>query len=180
MTDSLSNTVTHHLWQTGEGQSPPRVYAILDAARDERIYPKILSSSNESVCLHPGEKAEELAWVAPYLVALEHKDNLTRWVLNKGWGNSWGIFFRSNASFSELKRHFRSLLTVYDEEGKSLYFRYYDPRVLRIYLPTCNEEEIKTFFGPVDLFILEHEASEKLIKIGRGDGGILTENVKMG
>jgi len=179
MTDSLSNTVARHLWQTGAGDSPPGIYAILDAARDERIYPKIVSSRNESVCLHPGEKAEELAWVAPYLVALERKDNLTRWILDNGWGNSWGIYVRSNASFSELKRHFRSLLTVYDEEGRSLYFRYYDPRVLRVYLPTCNAEEINTFFGPVGLFILEDEAFENLMKIGRSDGGILTESVKM-
>jgi hypothetical protein len=179
MTSSLANTVIHHLWQTEEGQPPPRVYAILDAARDERIYPKILAANNESICLHPGKKAEELAWVAPYLVTLAHADALTRWVLTNGWGKSWGVFVRSHAAFSELKRHFRSLLMVYDEEGKSLYFRYYDPRVLRVFLPTCNAGEIKTFFGPVDVFVLENEDPAACLKIGPNDKGIRTEVVKM-
>jgi hypothetical protein len=34
-----------------------------------------------------------------------------------------------------------------------LIFRYYDPRVLRVYLPTCWPAEVSTFFGPVSAFI---------------------------
>jgi hypothetical protein len=30
-----------------------------------------------------------------------------------------------------------------------LLFRYYDPRVLRVYLPSCRPSELETVFGPV-------------------------------
>jgi hypothetical protein len=36
-----------------------------------------------------------------------------------------------------------------------LKFRYYDPRVLRAFLPTCNAGELKTLFGDVDQFFIE-------------------------
>ena len=37
------------------------------------------------------------------------------------------------------------------------YFRYYDPRVLRVYLPTCNARELQTVFGPVLRYLVEDE-----------------------
>lgn len=177
MTPAIATTVMNHLWQTREGEPRPRVYGILDAARDERIYPKIWSAANESVCLHPGQRAEELAWVSPYLVSLAQGDDLTRWVLETGWGRSWGIFMQSRAAFGELKRHLRALLTVRDEDGKPLFFRYYDPRVLRVYLPTCNADEIRTFFGPVDMFAVESENSRSFLKIARSAKGIRSEEL---
>ena len=48
-------------------------------------------------------------------------------------------------------------LRVTDESGRKLLFRYYDPRVLPIYLPTCTNDELTTIFGPVDRFVTETE-----------------------
>ena len=36
-------------------------------------------------------------------------------------------------------------------------FRFYDPRVLRKFLPTCNADELQTFFGKVETFFAEDE-----------------------
>ena len=66
----------------------------------------------------------------------------------------------SPAGLRELGRHFQAFIMVYDPQGKPLYFRYYDPRVFRIYLPTCNESELKTVFGPVNSFYVEGEDRE--------------------
>jgi len=146
-----------HMWWLDEGFEPPRVYALLDAARDEAIYPEIMGSGLESTCLFRGEKARELAWVAPYLVDLRREDPFTQWVVENGWEKSWGVFAGSPAALNEVKRHFRTFLTVYDEEGAPLYFRFYDPRVLRAYLPTCNESELGAVFGPIEYYLVEHE-----------------------
>ena len=62
-------------------------------------------------------------------------------------GQAWGIFLRSDDLLRTLRRHLRTFLRVKDESGRFLLFRYYDPRVLRIYLPTCHEGELKTVFG---------------------------------
>lgn len=155
--------VIDYLWWSDEGQEPFRVYALLDAARDEAIYPKILDSGVESTCLYRGEKATTLAWVAPYLVELHREDPFTAWLLENGWGNSWGVFVGSAAALSELKRHFRAFLMVYDEGDNPLYFRYYDPRVLRVYLPTCNAEELAVVFGPVISYVLEDVDGKALL-----------------
>ena len=61
------------------------------------------------------------------------------------------------ADLRTMRNHFRKLLTVYDPNGKPLLFRYYDPRVLRVYLPTCNAEELATIFGPINSYLLEDE-----------------------
>ena len=58
--------------------------------------------------------------------------------------------YELDATLEELRRHFRKFLKVEDPKGKSLIFRYYDPRVLRVYLPTCNAMELQTVFGPVN------------------------------
>lgn len=73
------------------------------------------------------------------------------------WGKNWGIFAQTQASLNEMRKHFRSLLTVYDETGKPLLFRYYDPRVFFTYLPTCTTAEIESFFGSVGYYLFESE-----------------------
>lgn len=141
-------------------------YAILDTARDKVIYPKIMNADVQSICLYHGAKVVELATVAPYLVHLKKNDSFTEWLLAQGWGNSWGIFLQAPAPFklNELQRHFRKFLMVYDEDGKPLYFRFYDPRVLRVYLPTCNETELETIFGPVNRYCVEGEDGNAMIE----------------
>ena len=44
---------------------------------------------------------------------------------------------------------------VYDHENQPMYFRFYDPRVLGVYLPECDIEEAATFFGPLTSIVIE-------------------------
>jgi hypothetical protein len=55
-----------------------------------------------------------------------------------------GIFASAREDIEGLRRQLRRLLRVQTEEGKTLLFRFYDPRVLRLYLPSA---EIATVFG---------------------------------
>ena len=167
----------HHLFRSEEGQTPQGTYAILDAARDDKIYPALADADIESLCLYLGEKADELATVAPYLLSLTREDPFTQWLMNNGWGKSWGIFLRSSASLKELHRHFRKFLMVYDEKGTPLYFRYYDPRVLRVYLPTCNGSELQTLFGPVVRYCVEGKTERQLIEFSCTEKFHLLQNV---
>ncbi len=143
------------LRQPAERGKKADVYAIVDAARKESIYSMLSKTDCELSCLFHGQRALELAEVAPYLVKLEPDSPFSDWLLDEGWGNSWGILVSSSTSMRELLRHFQSFLMVYDESGVPLFFRYYDPRVLRVYLPTCNAAELKVIFGPVDHFYAE-------------------------
>lgn len=137
-------------------ESYAQAFAILDGASVAGLDLSFAMFDPQYACLLPGEVAPDMAEVAPYLVLLQEGDPFTQWLLSHGWGHHWGIFGSARAGFSTLRRHFRKFVLTCDDQGKTMYFRYYDPRVLQIYLPTCNEEELREFFGPVVSFIAEN------------------------
>jgi hypothetical protein len=138
-------------------QQGARVFTIIDGASVPNLLKNLSIFDPEYICLYRGELEPDMAEVAPYLVFMERESEFTKWVLSKGWGEHWGIFGVTFADMPTLRKHFRKFLMVYDESGKSLYFRYYDPRVLRVYLPTCNAAELKTVFGPVVSYLVEDQ-----------------------
>ena len=93
--------------------------------------------------------------VAPYI--FESNDEIVSHYLELGWGKAWGLQLTTTASFDEIRKHFRKFLKVLTEDNKKVYFRFYDPVVLRIFLPTCSLQQLKDFFGPVEEFICEDE-----------------------
>jgi hypothetical protein len=171
--------VVDTLWQPVEGESPGNVYAILDAARDSLIYPEIQGADVESACLYEGEQARELAEAAPYLVRLQKDEPFIHWLFSNGWGRSWGIFLVSSVTFDDIKKHLREFIVVYNEEGIPFYFRYYDPRVLRRYLPACNEAELKILFGPVIRYCVEGEESDTIIEYFCNQGQLTDRIVQL-
>ncbi len=134
---------------------PEPLYAILDAALDPAIYLLMQSCEEEHQSLYEGTKGEELALVAPYLVRLPSGSPFLQTLIEKGWGKTGGVYLTSLAPFAEVRKHLRKFLTVRTEAGKELYFRFYDPRVLRLFLPTCKAEELAQLFGPISRFLLE-------------------------
>lgn len=144
------------LWPEGLS-TRVNVWAILDGARDERIFGAVDRTYQDKCCLYSGDLPWQLQMAAPYLVQLDREDRFTNYLLDNGWGNSWGVFLRSETSMKNLRRHLRAFLRVRDQSGQYLIFRYYDPRVLRIYLPTCTKEELRTVFGPIAQFITEDD-----------------------
>jgi len=136
------------------------LFAVLDSAREPGIPVELRRKGAEFSSLYRGEPEESLSSVAPYLVSLDPKAELMRWLLTNGWGKSWGIFLVSSTSLETLRQHFRRFLLVRDVAGKELYFRFYDPRVLRTFLPTCTGAETRRFFGPVGIYLMEAENGE--------------------
>lgn len=165
----------HRLFPAGERPSM-KTWTILDCARDEQIYGHVLQTSNQRCCLFAGALDPELAVAAPHLVALDPDDRLTATLLNRGWGRAWGIFLRSDAPMGELRRHFRTFLRVRGPEGQYLLFRYYDPRVLSVYLPTCTPGELNAVFGAtVRAYFTEQEDGDGLTEY-RFDGQKLIQS----
>jgi uncharacterized protein DUF4123 len=86
------------------------------------------------------------------------------WFQKDGYNKAWGIFAMSPATREELALHFRKFLIVNSEDGDEMYFRLYDPRVLRVFLPSCDEDQLKKFFGPVKKFAMESDDSNFIIQ----------------
>jgi hypothetical protein len=148
------------LWPAPLDEKAPRAFAILDAARDDAVYPAILAADCDWCCLYRGDAAVTMAEVAPYLVALDPASRFTPWLLEQGWGKAWGVFLTATVKMEALRAHFRRFIMAQLPDGRSVYFRFYDPRVLRVYLPTCTDEERKAIFGPVERYVMEGEEGE--------------------
>jgi hypothetical protein len=151
------------------------VFALVDGASVEGLLDRLYEDRPEYFCLWRGELAPDMAEVAPYLVELGPESAFTQWVLEKGWGNHWGIFAVSHDYLRALRQHFRRFTMVYDPDGKPLYFRFYDPRVLRVFLPTCTAEEIEEFFGPVLFYALEDEDDGRMLRFWKKPEGLKRE-----
>jgi Domain of unknown function (DUF4123) len=166
------------LWPAGMS-SRIAVYAILDGARDDMVYATVQASYLEHSCLYAGDLPKELMITAPYLVRLEEGNSWTQTILKRAWSNSWGIFLRTETSMTRLRRHLRTFLKVRDTRGRSLLFRYYDPRVMRVYLPTCTPSELETVFGPIDRFLMEDSLPENLLDFSREDGQLVLSTTQI-
>jgi hypothetical protein len=153
------------------------VYAVLDGASIPGLLAKLHQHQPDYSCLYRGELPPEMAEVAPYLVHLQVNTEFTSWVTGEGWGKNWGIFALSSSDLRNLRQHFRGFLTVYDPNTRPMLFRYYDPRVLRTYLPTCNSEELAAIFGPVDSYLVEDESGDGLLRFQLLSGALRSEKV---
>lgn len=124
-----------------------RLWAILDAACEPTLAARARAlGPARACCLWEAPRREEDLAVAPYLV---HLDATTLEILaGTLWAAPWGILAVSEADLRALRRHFRRFLTVHDPDHRPVYFRFYDPRVLRPFLEACDRKEIAELFGP--------------------------------
>ena len=133
------------------------LFALLDAAQDRRVLALLREQIHQFECLYEGKSAEDLANFAPYLTELAPGSKLLPELVRYGWANNWGVYVTSARPFAEVRKHFRRFLMVDTEDGKVLYFRFYDPRVLRAFLPRFTPEQTSDFFGPVEEYLAPGE-----------------------
>jgi hypothetical protein len=148
------------------------LYCILDGASVPELPMRLYETRAPNYCLFQGDLEPDMLYVAPYVVQLLPGNDMFDLVLNNGLGKHWGVFARSPHSIREMRRHFQSLVNVLDERANSFVFRFYDPRVLRRYLPTCSTEELETFFGKIHDYFAETEDGEELTRYNLEKGSL--------
>jgi hypothetical protein len=170
---TIAERLIAHLWPHDDSPATPQVYALLDGARDRRIVPMVRASGLEHRCLYSGSLSEPLERAAPYLVHLTPTASFTMELLQLAWGQSWGILTTvlPDCTIDEQRRHLRTLLRVRTEDGRALVFRFYDPRVLRIYLPTCTADETRSMFGPIAQLLAESAGGRRVCVYTPGEAG---------
>jgi hypothetical protein len=143
------------------------LFGLFDGAQDPRIAHWIRTGDSAWGCLYRGQIPSELVEVAPYLLKLDSRSATVRKLFEHGAGRNWAVFLASAAPLADLRQHFRRYLRVSSEDKKrTMLFRFYDPRVLRLYLPTCTPRERSAFFGPVDAFFLEKDGGFEVLEAG--------------
>lgn len=138
------------------------LYAVVDASRGARILELLREAVEPHRSLYQGARGDALEDVAPYLVGpFEPDSRLLERLVMEGWGKGWGIFCACRRPAAELRRHLRRFLVVeVHESGERVYFRFYDPRVLRRFLPTCSPRQAEELFGDIQVFLVEGERGE--------------------
>ena len=148
------------------------LYALLDAACEPSVLKVLFESKEHYQSLFEGPQGMQLAHFAPYLVRLPQKSPLIETLVRQGWGKNWGIYLTCQEPMEELRRHFRHFLMVKLPDRKQVYFRFYDPRVLRLFLPTCTAEQISLIFGPITYYIMEDEKPDLLLRFSNKGVGV--------
>jgi len=74
-----------------------------------------------------------------------------------GLGQSWGLFLSSSEEQSHIRHRLRTFNQAKLPDGRMALFRWWDPRVFRVYLPTCNADHLATLFAGVDHYVCENE-----------------------
>lgn len=172
----LVGRVEDYFWPGGFRRD---AWMIVDSARDQRIYGTLLSNFySEHTCLFHGNLSPQLQLAAPYLVELKEDDQPTRRFLNQALRSGWGILLKCDTRVEPLRQHLRDLLMVRDTSGNHLMFRYYDPRVLRVFLPTCTAEQLDAVFGPIDRFLLG-EAPNTFLDFGFDQKQLITTRLSL-
>ncbi|WP_437998534.1 DUF4123 domain-containing protein [Sorangium sp. So ce185] len=133
------------------------LYAVLDAARDDRILELLRESVERHQSLYEGPPGEPLEDVAPYLAGpMDPRSALLSRLVLEGWGRRWGIYCTSREPFREVRRHFRRFLMVeLETSGERVYFRFYDPGVMSVFAPTCTPLQIEEMLGANERILYE-------------------------
>jgi hypothetical protein len=172
--NQLQKAVVHSLCQ-GSG----RLYGILDSAQDAAILELLRNSKDEYQILYDGRSAEDLVNDGPYLVKFPESNELLANFVSRGWGKNWGVFLRTYQDLADLRKHLRHFLMVEMPNGKVVYLRFYDPRVMRQFVTGFNGEEARQFFGPIRYYLCEAEDVTRLMILGVGSDGVITKEQPM-
>lgn len=127
------------------------LFAVLDAARDDRILELLRAAPEGYRSLYEGIQGEAMAEVAPYLVGpFLPESTLLAALVREGWGNRWGIWLTSRSPFRDVRRQLRRFLMVeLEDRGETVYFRFYDPWVWSALWPTWTQRQRDDLSGGI-------------------------------
>jgi hypothetical protein len=178
MTYARRESLERALWPEELAVAGYNAYAILDGARDDRIASEVATSGLGSASLFPGAP-KVLADAGPHLVQLQKGAPFLDTLTGEAWGRSWGVLVSSPHAFELVRRELRKLLRAEMPDGKKVLFRFYDPRVLRAFLPTCTATELRAFFDLVPFYFMESDKGDALVRFHREPTGLERRDVPM-
>lgn len=112
------------------------LFAVIDAC-DEPLVPDMVDRlGDRATCLYTGQSRVRYRGIAPYLVHVD--DSVVQWIAAHLNPINWGFYLVSDAELADLRRHFKRFLFAELPSGDTVYFRFYDPRVLQTYLKNCS------------------------------------------
>jgi len=151
----------------------PGWYAVVDTAQDPRLHP-LVTGCREAQCLVAGEVPGVLAATLPYLVRLDPAEPLLSLWRTAGAGRGWGVMIQADLAIDALRLRLKRFLNARLPDGSVVWFRFYDPLVLRTILHASTPAELAPWFRGVVRFLVEGERPGRLHRLHH-EGGALVE-----
>jgi len=132
-----------------------RAYLLLDSCQIENLNARLFERAPGAAphALYLMTQYAELAAYGPVLIAVETGSPLVQAFVQQ-WQYSAGIWIESDADEAQLVAHLRSLIHARLEGGVCVLFRYYDPRITRLWLQHLPAGERDRLMGPMNLIRL--------------------------
>lgn len=144
-----------------------RSYLVLDGGLINDLPQNLLRMKHFAFChpLYLNTAYETIVECGPMLVETTTNVTLQK-IFKEEWHSDSGIWLESDSSDVELVEHLRSLVHVKLESGITALFRYYDPRITRLWLTTMDTLQRDHILGPIALIRLpsdENSDHEQLV-----------------
>jgi hypothetical protein len=153
-----AGTLLANLHARFQHETPERLYALVDGAQAYELALMGRLMGHQLYTLFTGALARMSAHVGPLLVEIgERSGFLEKWT--ELIGRNAGVLVETSADLETLVAHLRGVFVATDEEGNEYFFRFYDPRVFRAFVPTCRDEELREFFGPIAAWTVEADGA---------------------
>lgn len=147
-------------------QTISKSYLLLDGAQIDGLIAR-LYALEDAPAVHPlylQTVYEALADVGPMLVLLNPNSELAQ-VFNQQWRLTAGVWLESDAQEDELVEHLRSLIHARIDDSLTVLLRYYDPRIMRLWLGPLKAEERDALLGPISLVRLpDDQGADELLR----------------
>lgn len=148
--------------------SGKHLFAIIDACDNDDVYDRVQREElGRITSLYRGKAMIDFASFSPYLFFCDPET--IHWIEEKLFGSQWGYYavVSSSHDLPSMKRHLKRFLMVKCPDGRQMYFRFYDPRVITPFLNGSDENQREKFFGPIECFIVEENGVLDSISISK-------------
>jgi len=154
-----------------------RLYAVVDLARAPELNDHVQRlMPNQAQCLYQGRLDPQVARHCPHLVELAPRDPLTVLWSRQGWGDAWGLWLESAAGFRSVWRRLRHFTQAVLPDGSGpVLFRFWDPRVMRVYMPLVEADQLPEWFKDIDAYMVETEDGQGTLRWNLEGGALKTE-----
>lgn len=134
-----------------------RVHAVIDG----RIVPGLAQRLQEADtngwdCLERGALSREAMAQAAYIAELRAESPFTDWLLTEAPAAfpGWGLVMASLQPLLPMREHCRDLDDVVTPDGDRRPWRWYDPELLALLLPTLSPSQLDVLFAPGQQIVL--------------------------
>lgn len=133
------------LWAVEGG----RVHAVIDGCVVPDLPDRLTQSQAEWDCLRRGALTQAQAARAAYIVELRQDSPLLRWLIDEATTafTGWGLLMRSTRPLLTMRELARDLAEVHLPSGDRRLWRWWDPELLELFLPSCSHDQRDRVFA---------------------------------